>query len=321
MFLHVVALLIVGAMTSLPADDAAGPAAPFESAAGAGQPGDHSGLASAEAAAIVDDARERLFKHQSVRANVREFVALGNRRFQVEGRYLAGPYSPLPHLRIEYTMRVGDTTGTLVEVCDGQILRTMRTIERQGQPTGDEDEDAPPVTEVTRRDVEKIIEAVRENGASPQTVLQAELGIGGLPALLTSIERAMVFHSVAQESLGDRPCHVVTASWKPEFLAGLQQQFQVFGRNLDDYLPDHARIHFDRETMFPVRVSYLTKDGGKEAPSVALLTLEFTDIRLNEPVEMSAFELETPKDLEEQDVTEQYIQAIRGAAAEAAAAP
>lgn len=269
---------------------------------------------SADAVDLIHQAKQRLFGYTSVKATLREFVALGDRRFEAEGSYVAGPFNPLPQLRLEYHVRAGNTVATLLEVCDGQILRTQRTIQRldgASAGTGKAGTVGEPEISVTRRDVRKILAAVQKEGTTPEAIVQAELGIGGLPALLTSLERAMVFDSVRQEPLGGRECHVVQGRWRPEFLETLQSQFAKYGRNVETFLPEFVRIHLDAESLFPVRISYWPKqtDDGRKLPP--LLTLEFTDIHLNEPVNPLLFEYVRPQGVDEAEVTDQFLEAIR----------
>jgi hypothetical protein len=101
--------------------------------------------------------------------------------------------------------------------------------------------------------------------------------------------------------------------WKPEFLKDLRQQFAQFNRNPEPYLPERVSIHLDAETLFPVRLVYWRSAGsGDDAKPEAALTMEFTDIRLNEPVSALAFEFPTLDNVDEQDITAQFIEAIRG---------
>lgn len=279
---------------------------------------------SAQAAELLHAAKQRLFSLTSVQADLREFVVLGDRRFEAIGRYVAGPFNPLPQLRLEYQVRVGDTEGLLLEVCDGQILRSQRTIRRiskdEGEsttaPRGKEASQSSEVV-VTRRDVRKILEAVQKHGPTPETILQAELGIGGLPALLTSLERAMVFDSVREEPLAGRRCYVLHGRWRPEFLAELQRQFALFRRDVDPHLPDSVRIHLDAEMLFPLRLTYWPAPASDVQELSPTLTLEFTNIRLNEPVPPELFEF-VSNGADESDVTNDFIEAIRAAAPPAA---
>jgi len=307
--------------------DGASPAAPFQSTGN-----------SAQAAQLLHESKQRLFAYSSVQADIREFVALGDRRFEAVGRYIAGPFNPLPQLRLEYHVRVGNTEGTLHEICDGQILRTEKTIGRvrradavtgeqstisdsastaggaaSSEPTSPESTADRPFVAVTRRDVRRVLEAVQKHGPTPETILQAELGIGGLPALLTSIERAMVFDAVLEEPLGGRRCHVLQGRWRPEFLAELERHFAHFKKRVDPFLPQTVRIHLDAETVFPVRISYWPAPPNDGRALTPLLTLEFTNIRLNEAVPAEYFQF-VPTGSDERDTTGEFIEAIKAAA-------
>jgi hypothetical protein len=281
---------------------------------------------SPEALALLHEARQRLFTHSSVRASIREYVQLGDHSFEAVGAYVAGPFNPLPQLRLEYQVRVGNTVGTLLEVCDGQILRTQKSLKRldhpanTGSPRNQEEDPTAPLTTITRRDVRKILDAVHRYGPNPETILQAELGIGGLPALLTSMERVMVFDSVREEPLQGRPCHVLQATWKPSYLKEIASQFQIFGRNVQSYLPAFTRVHLDAQTLFPLRITYWPTPAESGPARPPLLTLEFTDVHLNEPVNPVLFEFPA-SEVDESDITEEFIEAIKAAAAAPATQP
>ena len=57
-------------------------------------------------------------------------IQVGERKLTAEGKYISG--TPYPKLRLEYRIRVGTMQGSLVEVCDGTILHTEKTIGRAG---------------------------------------------------------------------------------------------------------------------------------------------------------------------------------------------
>ena len=291
------------------ADD---PAAAPPASAGTPSAGESPATPSNPASELLREARKRLFSYTSVRASLREFVALGDRRFEAEGTYVAGPFNPLPQLRLEYQVRVGNTVGTLLEVCDGQILHTQRSLERVDAAVTEGEAPKPEIT-VTRRDVRKILDEVHKHGATPETILQAELGIGGLPALLTSIDRVMDFQAIKEEPLGGRKCYLLQGTWKPKFLTDLQAQFAAFGRNVQTFVPETVRIHLDGETLFPVRIAYWPPPATEGPARPPLLTLEFTDVRINEQVSPLLFEY-VSTGANETDITKQFIEAIRTAA-------
>ena len=108
------------------------------------QVSDATGPESAEAKAALEQARQRLLSHQSIKAKLVETVAMSGRRFTVHGAYVQGRGDDLK-LRLEFQAKLGDTEGSILEVCDGQVLWTRHQI-------GDE-------TRIFRRDVRQILQA------------------------------------------------------------------------------------------------------------------------------------------------------------------
>ena len=90
----------------------------------------------AEATSLLEQARDRLYAHESVEAVMVERAAFGSRRFRAEGTYQAGIF---PQLRLEYRIRVGESEGVVREVCDGFILRTTKYIRAVDSDPGEID--------------------------------------------------------------------------------------------------------------------------------------------------------------------------------------
>ena len=105
---------------------------------------DAAGPESAEAKAVLQQARQRLLSHQSIKAKLVETVATSGRRFTVYGEYVQGRSDDLK-LRLKFQVKLGDTEGSMLEVCDGTVLWTQHKI-------GDE-------TRIFRRDVRQIQQA------------------------------------------------------------------------------------------------------------------------------------------------------------------
>ena len=70
---------------------------------------------------------------------------------------------------------------------------------------------------------------------------------------------------------------------------------------------------FDAETLFPLRITYWPPPAESGPARPPLLTLEFTDVRLNESVSPLLFEFPA-SGADETDITEQFIEAIEAAA-------
>jgi hypothetical protein len=246
-------------------------------------------------------------------------------------------------LRLEYDVRVGDETGSLLEVSDGQVLWTRHiigaaeeaeakdgdtpsTAEPQAAESAPTTEAPPPgqlpatnSTEtkkqdnvrITRRDVGKIRKAGLENPNVPERVLIVELGLGGLPALLASIEDNMQFSTVHEEQIDGQSVTVIEGTWT-------QASFERFGgksanQRLPDHIPEKVRIYFDSATLFPRRILYLKQDLVRSFFR-PMLTLDFVNVALDGPIDEMAFHFEPPEGVIPNDITELYLKQLAAGA-------
>lgn len=246
-------------------------------------------------------ARNLLAKQASIRARIVETISIFDHSVKAEGRYLQGNLKANDRLlRLELKMKVGDTEGSLLEVCDGQVLWTRHSI---GKETPTE----------TRRNVTQILDAASKHGGIPAHMLIADLGLGGVPALLASFERVMRFNGIRQETLRNHPVDVIQGTWA-ELVA---KRWQIPGQQpsnpaapLPAFIPDLARIYLDRESGFPHRIMYLKKIPGKDTLR-PLLTLDFLDVALNQPIDKTEFDYSPPSGIKVQDLTPIYLQQLQ----------
>ena len=270
----------------------------------------------AEAASLLQQARDRLYSYRTVDATLVERAAFGNRRMKAEGRYQAGAF---PYLRVEYTFRVGESEGVLQEVCDGQILRTSRHI----QPVGAEPDSVDPSQyQVTRKDVGQILQASGGEGSSAAAILQAEMGIGGLPALLASIERCMEFDTVQRQMYQGKSYQVLEGRWKQEFLERLNKspEMAAIAQQVVPFMPDRVAIYLHEETKFPMRILYLKQVTADPVTHRAVMSIEFSDVKLDQGLDPKTFRFIPPPGVAEVDETSVYVEMIRREAAAASAA-
>ena len=160
------------------------------------------GPESSEAKRALDQARQRMLSYSSIQAKLVETVALTNRRFTINGTYLQGGGGDLK-LRLEYQVKLGDTEGSILEVCDGQVLWSRNQIGND--------------VRISRRDVRQILQAAADNGL-PENLVTVELGFGGLPGLLASIEQSMQFDHFKEDTADGRKLFVIEGGWKPNML-------------------------------------------------------------------------------------------------------
>jgi outer membrane lipoprotein-sorting protein len=252
----------------------------------------------AEAAEFLDRVRQELQTHQSVKADLSQTVSIGEQQFKVTGQYLSsGNSSSGLKLKLNYLV-VPDqgAEGEMLEVCDGKELWTVLTL--------------PGSKRVTHRNVlqiQKAALAANQKGV-PESTLNVELGLGGLTALLASLERTMVFDAMKQEEVDGHQRTIVQGRWKKEYS-------QRFPKGKDDslpaFVPDLVRLYVDSQTLFPERLLYLKKQPEKKALR-PLVNLELRNVELDGPVDEREFKFDIPEGVVPEDVTKMYVDRITG---------
>ncbi len=250
----------------------------------------------AEAAKILSNSKNMLLELRSLKAKIKETIVIGKRRFRSEGEYLQGAERKL---RLTLKVKVGDSNdplkGELLQVCDGQILWARYKIGEQ--------------IRLTRRDVGQILKAVEESDSIPENILIAELGLGGIPTLLTSIEQNVAFFKSNLQIIESREYQVIEGEWTEEF----RKKFSTDGKpakKLPAHVPDKIRIYFDKKTNFPRRILYLKKNYKKEI-YLPMVMLDFIEVVLNSPVDDSKFNF-IPADNESPlDITSNYLKQLK----------
>lgn len=258
----------------------------------------------AQADSLLEEARHRLEDRQSLQAELRQEIRVGDRKLTAEGLYISG--TPYPKLRLEYRVRVGTMQGSLLEVCDGQILHTEKSIGRAG--------DKAPERQFSRRDVQRILSA-RDNSMNLPVASQgAELGIGGLPAMLASIDRCMVGKRATEEEFEGQMCRVFHGDWDQEVLKKYDAALGKNKATVVPFFPDRVRIYFAVDSLIPVKIVYLKNqldESGKVAGQQALMTLEFRNIQVDQPISPDLFKYVLPDKAEEVDRTNEFVEIIK----------
>ncbi len=272
--------------------------------------------ANPEATALVQAARQRLASWRSIQANVIQRTDVGDRRYKATGRFVAGEF---PRLRLEYEVTVGSTIGRLLEVCDGQVLHIERRIESAAPAvaTGSEaaeltSKDASkPAIEAMRRDVQRILRAASDAEGAAVSMHAADIGLGGISALLASLERTMIFDSIRDEEHDGQRFRVVQGVWNPEQLTKLQTQLGGLSQQLAMFLPERVRIYFEAESLFPVRILYLKLASTERRAYRAMLSLEFHDVEFDADIPLDTFSYRPPTGVQQRDDTEDYVQLLK----------
>ena len=230
---------------------------------------------------------------QSIRLRIVERVSISGRKFRLEGSYLQGTDL---HLRLELNViperSPSRVAGKLLEVCNGTILWANYQVGKE--------------TRITRRDVSQILAASKTNGQINFSTV--ELGLGGLPALLASLDRWMKFDSVTQQEISGKKFTVLAGAWKDECLKELLKKMSK--QHLPEHVPDSVRITLETDSLFPRRIAFL-KHRGNQVES--LVELDLLEIVLNSPIDEHQFEYSPPDGARPVDVTTEYVQQLQNA--------
>lgn len=270
---------------------------------------------------LLRRARGQLRAFRSVKARLIETANIGDRKFRATGTYLQGSDFKL---KMALHVRLGEENefnGSMLQVCDGQVLWTSHRLgeSSQGDRFSGEGESE---QRITRRDVRQIISEVARQGETRQNRLVAELGLGGISEMLASLEQTMVFGPVRRERVDRHQFLVVQGRWNVEVLKNFLDAEELEklrsaedGKllpRLPEHVPDAARIYFDPDNDFPRRILYLKRPKSGESLQ-PMLSLNFVDVVLNGPVNDDAFNFVPPDKVYPQDVTPQYLEQIHPA--------
>lgn len=255
---------------------------------------------SSEASELLDRVRQELQKHHSVKADLLQNVSIADQQFKISGQYLSlGNAESGTRLKLSYTVIPDQgAQGEMVEVCDGKELWTMLTL--------------PGSQRVTHRNILQIQKAAAaaQQKNVPDAALNVELGLGGLTALLASLERTMEFDAIKQDDSEGRRRTVIQGHWKKELAARFNKDKDGI---LPPFVPDFVRLYVNSETLFPERLLYLKKQADKKTLK-PLLNLEFQNVELNGEVDEESFVFKIPKDVIPEDITKIYLDRLTPAA-------
>lgn len=251
---------------------------------------------------VLTAARQRLREYKGLKAGIVESINIGSKPFKATGTYLQGAGDKVS---VEFKFAKGETlSGSMKQVCDGQILWTRFDVGKESQ--------------ITRQDIEKIRAAFKGQPRIPDYRLAADIGFGGLKGLLSSLQDTMDFSAARKET---HPVIKDGKSTKAEMivLRGKWNQTMrevLLGDNAKQkdalfptYVPELAWIYLDSENLFPYRIMYLKKEFPLNKAR-AMVTLEFTPDWSVIP-SGEDFEYSPPDEIQQQDITTQVIDGLK----------
>lgn len=238
---------------------------------------------------LFEAAREKL-SAGIYRAKIVQRLNFPNRSIEAHGQILRGEGLKL---RLEFEIKTGGTIGKLLQVSNGDKLWTERWV-----------------NEVPKLTVQDVTEIRKVAGTDKDEAVVVEMGLGGITALLASIDRNMNFGKPGTVEVDGEEFFRVEGQWNQEFAKKFQANPQL-EKGLPEYIPDGSRVYFDRE-HFPRRIQYLKTLPGEEGMR-PVATIDFLDVEwLSEAdVKPEMFEYQPPDKVYPEDVTKSYIEQLR----------
>ncbi len=248
---------------------------------------------------IADPEAEKLFKRAAeklpkrmYKAKIVQRLAFPDRTLEATGRIVRGPDY---RIRLEFQIQAGKTTGELLQVCDGDLLWTQRRVND--------------VIRVTEQDVKEILRKSQLT-KTQESLVKAEMGLGGVTALLASLNQTMVFGKPQTEVIDGEEFLRVEGEWNAEFHEQVKRNPHL-AKGLSIHIPDEARVYFDRDD-FPRRIQYLKQDP-KHKILRPVVTLDFLDVKWLTEAELNPaeFQYQKPDRVPSKPVTDLYLQQLK----------
>jgi hypothetical protein len=255
---------------------------------------------------------QALQARRAVSAKIRHKIDLFDKQLIGSGNYLEQRQEPVSLLKLELKIQLGPRTSSLVQVCDGRYLWTYSKLLGDGS--------------LARLDAVRATKALREAETTGSGEVEMLPGLGGLPQLLRGLHVSFDFISAEKSTLNSKSGQVAVwrlqGRWKARQLAELlprQKQAIEEGKAVDltklpKHLPDHVVLFLGDEDSFPYRIEYrrgfpIESKRPGEPRGRALVTMEWLDVILDQPVDPRRFEY-NPAGLQFEDRTEEFLKQL-----------
>jgi outer membrane lipoprotein-sorting protein len=266
---------------------------------------------------LIDESKAKIAKLQSCAADLEETVDMLNQHFTIKGRYLKAPQQ-----RVYFRLTLAglpDTTGTTLQVCDGETLWDYQSILDQQV--------------YHKLSIKPVMERLDSPDLDAKLKEQAKEGMGfaGPETLLAGLRRLFRFDQEKEEAkLGDKAVWIVRGKWKSrQGLGDRTRQVPAIGL-LPPYIPGLAILYLGKDDGFPYKLILRgqppTKllDTRKEGPDgrkigslnsiqsvdPTIITMVYTDVKLNPTLNIDEFVFQAPNPAGVEDGTEAIVRQL-----------
>ena len=259
---------------------------------------------------LIEKAARAAAQHRSIRAGIRQHVYLFGQRLVAGGSYLQGS-GPQRPLRMEMRLRLQRQQGSVQQVYDGRWMWTYRQLGEESR--------------LERVDFQQVRSAALRGRVNADPL--DSLAAGGVPRLLQTLAENFRFDDARPTTIGTVATWTIHGRWRPEKLAALLgddvKPSAGEGEAIDPDLlpprmPDHVVVTLDRKHLFPYRIEFRRHHSGWFEKLIAappqfdeLATIEWFDVRLNEPIDPRVFTYD-PGDHKVIDATAAYLKRLDG---------
>jgi hypothetical protein len=265
--------------------------------------------ADAEATKVLKEAIDRLDPKRLkwVQTTFWQQADVQGLTYQAEGKYLAAPDQ---RLRLELSVRLGETTGTMDVVCDGSTMWQM--VQVGGQPRL-----------VTKVDLKKVLEGLSGQPDADQVRQEffQNQAFTGLAPLLQGIQQRMTVTGREKVRWQGREVTRLTAVWSADVARSVTPPDKPW----PPYLAQECQLYLEPVgadgALWPRRLEWWGPSAAGASPAL-LLQMEFRDPKLNQPLPAEqvarAFHFD-PGPGEVPDMTQQMAQTVKSRAQQLAA--
>lgn len=274
---------------------------------------------------VLSKVTDTLKSAQSVSCNIQQTILMSGQKMLAAGRYVQGTGN---RMRLEYRIfpveALNSNDASLLkpdseeeaEIADKKISGALTQIS-DGSVLWSKWQNGPD-TQVTRRNIREILDAVKDIKNTTAADSLRSLGVGGLQTLISQLQVGMEFGQVMEQTIAGNTVYVLTGRWSQKTRKDI---FQVPEGDLDTplpaYIPDYVRVYIDQNAALPRRIEYLKRHPNPEVKQAQpLAILDFRNIRLNETLNETMFDIskeQSDDSVEEKDLTRDVIDAIKTA--------
>lgn len=245
---------------------------------------------------LIRRAEATLQRYSTVSAQIRQTALILGHEVIGSGEYCEHRSNQGLRFRLELkvqTLKVqardDKLASGLLQLCDGRYLWNYRKL------TGAES--------LSCVDYALVQQRLEEKGAQNVRVLDNWPGLGGLPKLLRSFDKAFIFDSPEGGNLQkDFPAWRVEGRWRPEMLAravpehkdAIEQGRGVELEDLPEHLPNCVTLFLGKDDLFPYLIVYYRLDGNtataKASPNDSpMVQIDMANVRFNQPISAAKF--------------------------------